>query len=343
MAFELHRLATKWAGTERPRFAELRGAPPPAAMLDFCASGLPFLPVVPLLMNSPTWGLRGSFIWELSGKVDGLIYVVEVYSHPVAFLLTAIVFFAAGWGLRHRAMQFHPVGCVLLVLGTLLYLALPRVMFDTYMADQRMPISLAFTLIACAHLNLRHDYVRRAFATLLVVLLAVRVFEVQTVWSDLSRSTASFSESVRHIERGAKVLVAYANPDDGDELQDLGLVHAACLAVIERSALVTTVFTVVGKQILRVRSDYRARVDTEDGTPPSVAQLLQVADKDEGERARYWERWTADHDYLYVLFTNADFQNPDSVHLTPVYAGERFVLYQINPGQIAAADQQPQN
>ena len=47
------------------------------------------------------------------------------------------------------------------------------------------------------------------------------------------------------------------------------LVHAACLAIIERSALVTTAFTVVGKQILHVRPDYRARVDTEDGTPPN--------------------------------------------------------------------------
>ena len=39
----------------------------------------------------------------------------------------------------------------------------------------------------------------------------------------------------------------------GDDVADLGLVHAACLAMIERSALVTTAFTVVGKQILHVR------------------------------------------------------------------------------------------
>ena len=51
------------------------------------------------------------------------------------------------------------------------------------MADQRLPISLAFMVIACAHLNLRHHYVRRGFATVLVLLLAIRVFEVQTVWA----------------------------------------------------------------------------------------------------------------------------------------------------------------
>jgi hypothetical protein len=118
-------------------------------------------------------------------------------------------------------------------------------------------------------------------------------------------------------------------------------VHAACLAVIERSALLTTVFTVVGKQILRVRNDYRARVDVEDGTQPSLAQLLQVADNEDIEQARYWRRWTSDYDYVYLLFTDAEFQNPDPVHLTPVYAGERFVLYQINAEQIAATDLGP--
>ena len=45
----------------------------------------------------------------------------------------------------------------------------------------------------------------------------------------------------------------------------------------------------------------------------------------------YWRRWTSDYDYLYVLFTDADYENPDPARLTPIYAGERFMLYRINP------------
>jgi hypothetical protein len=225
---------------------------------------------------------------------------------------------------------------VLLVVGSIIYMAMPRVIFETFMADQRLPISLAFMVIACAHLSLRHDLVRRGFATVLVLLLAVRVFEVQTVWSDLSRSTVSFHESVRHIDRGAKVLVAYADPDGGDDVKDLGLMHAACLAIIERSALVTTVFTVVGKQILHARDDYRARVDTTDGTPPSMQRLLAIAEEPDPTNVEYWRRWTTDYDYVYVLFTDADYVNPDPARLTPVFAGERFMLYRINP-QVAEA------
>jgi hypothetical protein len=312
------------------------GNRPMALLADFVASGLPFLPVLPLLMMSPTWGLRATFHWEFNGKLDGLIYVVEVYSHFAAFVLTGIIAFAAGWGMRHRALRFHLLGWVLLVVGGLVYLAMPRVIFETYMADQRLPISLAFMVIACAHLNLHHDYVRRGFATVLVLLLAVRVFEVQTVWSELSLATTSFRDSIRHIDRGAKVLVAYADPDSGDDARDLGLVHAACAAIIERSALVTTAFTVVGKQILHVRDNYRARVDTADGTPPSVDQLLNVAAEPVVPRASYWGQWGSEYDYVYVLFTDANYQNPEPSRLTAIYAGERFVLYRIHP-QVADA------
>ena len=269
LAFELYWLGAYFASSPRPLLAELRSAKSVLRLIEFCAAGLPFLPVLPLLMLSPTWNLRGSFLWEFYGKLDGLMFVIEVYSHFAAFVLTGIVAFAAGWGMRHRALKFHSFGWVLLGVGSVTYLVMPRIIFETYMADQRLPISLAFMVIACAHLNLRHQYVRTGFATVLVLLLAIRVFEVQTVWTDLARTTASFHDSVRQIDRGSKVLVAYADPDSGDDVRDLPLVHAACLAIIERSALVTTAFTVFGKQILHVRPEYRARVDTEDGTPPN--------------------------------------------------------------------------
>jgi hypothetical protein len=329
-AFETSRLVEHYRS--RANRAGLAGAKL-WPLVDFVATGLPFLPVLPLLMMSPTWGLRASFVWELGGKLDGLLYVIEVYSHFAALLLTGIVAFAAGFGLRHRALQFHSAGWALLIIGSITYFAMPRIIFETYMADQRLPISLAFMVIACAHLNLGHDYVRRGFATVLVLLLAIRVFEVQTVWSDASKTIVAFRDSVRLIDHGAKVLVAYADPDAGDDTKDLVLVHAACSAIIERSALVTTAFTVKGKQILEVREPYRDRVDRLDGTPPSVAQLMQVVEEGPQQDGadNYWNKWTTDYDYVYVLFTESGYENPDPTRLTALYTGERFALFRINP------------
>ena len=119
-AFELQRLlvlrARKRAGSAAPR----RQFP---AWVDFVASGIPFLPVLPLLLMSPTWTLRWDFTWELGGKLTGLLYVIEVYSRSATFFLATIVAIAALFAIRHRALRVHPFGWVLLTVGGLTYLA----------------------------------------------------------------------------------------------------------------------------------------------------------------------------------------------------------------------------
>ena len=336
LAFELQRLWTSYAQA-RAASRVLARRRLPALAVDLVATGLPFLPVLPLLMMSPTWGLWQGYSWELAGKIDGLIYVIEVYSHSVALLLIGIAAFLAGWALRDRALSFHPFGIALVAVGAVIYMALPRLLFDTYMADQRLPISLAFILLACTDLDLRQRTVRRGFVVAVLALVAIRAAEVEDIWRQLSPGIQSFRQSVQLIDRGAKVMVAYADPDAGSALGDFGLVHADCIALIERSALVTTAFTVVGKQVLHARPDYRSRVDTEDGTPPAVEELVRVADRTDLGGAQYWRHWTADYDYLYVLFTEPNFVNPDPAHLSAIFVGRRFVLYRIQHGQLAAA------
>jgi hypothetical protein len=320
-AIELHRV---WESRERPWTPRI---------VDFLATGLPFVPVVPLLLASPTWQLAGENYWDQQGKIDGLIYIIEVYSDIVAFLLTAIAALAIGWAARRRLLRLHAVGWLLLAIAGIVYLAMPRVVFATYMADQRLPIAAAFMVLACAHLDLHHRLVRRGFLALLLVLLVVRVIEVDVNWAELSRETLEFRDSVKRIKRGSTVLVAYADRSAGEDVRDANLVHAACLAMIERSALVTTAFTVPGKQIMHVRAQYANQVDTEDGTPPALDQLVLATQHH--ERQTYWELWPSRFDYVYVLFTDEDTPNPLPDLLTLVHEGERFQLYRVNKERTA--------
>ncbi len=336
LAFEGHRL---WMACRRARGEQGRKAARSAllrSILEFAMTALPFMPVLGLLMLSPTSGLW-DFYWRIHGKMAGLIFVVRVYSDVVALGLAAVVLLAAGWALYRRLLFLHAFGLTLFALGAVFYLALPRVMFETYMVDLRLPISLAFILIACLDIDFRAPMVRRLFAAGVVLLLGVRVGEVEYKWSQLSPPIESFRQSVELLNRGAKVLVAYANSRDGGRLRDYGLVHADCIAIIERSALVTTAFTVVGKQVLHARAAYRDRVDTEDGTPPQVKNVMRFADRVDTNASDYWRRWTRDYDYLYVLFTKPDFPNPDPPHLTELFTGDRFILYRIEHSQMTAA------
>jgi hypothetical protein len=196
------------------------------------------------------------------------------------------------------------------------------------MTDQRVPLGVAFILFACGDLDARRRLVRRGFMIVLLVLIAGRLLEIDYNWSQLSDSTSEFRSSVRRIAPGSKVFVAYANATSGDDVRDLGLVHAACIATIERAALVTTLFSVDGKQVIHVRSEYRDYADTHDGTPPSTAQLVLAAEHPLPDVPAFWLNWTK-FDFIYILFTEDDAPNPDPSRLRLVADGDRFQLYRI--------------
>lgn len=301
-------------------------------IIDFVVSGLPFLAAAPLLYLSPTMNLISGTYWDQRGKIDGLMYVISNYSDIAAFALVAIMATGVVWAVRHRILRFHPLVFVLLAVGGAVYFALPRIMFDTYMTDQRVPIGVAFMLFACGDLHLRHRLVRRGFLVVLIVLIAGRLIEIDYNWSQLSDSTSQFRSSVRRIAPGSKVFVAYADRSLGEDVRDLGLVHAACIATIERSALVTTLFTVAGKQVLHAKPEYKDYVDALDGTPPQTAQLIVAAEHPLPGTPAFWLNWTK-FDYLYVLFTEDEAPNPDPTRLRLVADGDRFQLYRImRPG-----------
>ena len=307
---------------------EQRRQPWPVRIVDFVAGGLPFLARGPLLYASPTMDLISRTYWDQRGKIDGLMYVIADYSDLVAFVIVTVTVGSIIWAVRHRLLRFHPFALVLIVVASAVYFALPRIMFDTYMTDQRVPIGIAFMLFACGDLELRRRLVRRVFLVAVLLLVAGRLIEIDLNWSQLSDSTVQFRSSVRRIAPGSKVFVAYADRALGEDVRDLGLVHAACIAMIERSALVTTAFTVAGKQVLHVKPEYRDFVDTQDGTPPSTAQLILAADRPQPGTPTFWNNWTK-FDYLYVLFTEDEAPNPDPTRLKLIADGDRFQLYRI--------------
>ena len=221
---------------ETLRLWQRRSELSPARIADFLVSGLPFLAVAPLLYASPTMQLASSNYWAQRGKADGLMYVISDYSDIAAFALITVMVASLVWAVRHRILLFHPLVFVLLMVGAAVYLALPRVMFDTYMADQRIPLGIAFMVFACGDLELRRRLVRRVFLVVLVILIGGRLIEIDLNWSQLSDSTSQFRSSVRRIAPGSKVFVAYADSSAGEDVRDLGLVHAACIATIERSS-----------------------------------------------------------------------------------------------------------
>lgn len=318
LAVELHRL---WAR---------RTEPLPPRLADFVATGLPFVPFVLFLVAGPTWDAPGMpAFWEFGGKLDGLLVAIKVYYTSVAYGLLAVVVVAAAYMKWRGALRFHPAGWAILGVGAVIFLAMPRALFGAHLADQRLPIALAFMLIACFDIDLRTVAARRGLVALLALLLVVRVAEVQSVWNRLDRGTHEFVQSVKTIKRGARVLVVYGDRSSCKEISDFNLVHAASLATIERSALVTSTFTVPGKQILHARKEFRKFVETEDWLPPSLGYFVEAADRPSKGASYFWDLWPRHYDYVYVLFATPGTPNPDRKHLAMVYGGDSFQLYRV--------------
>ena len=249
----------------------------------------------------------------------------------LALALIAVVAAAAIYARWRGALSFHPAGFAILAVGVVVYIGMPRALFGAYLADQRLPIALIFMLIACCDLALRTKAACIGAVAMLAALLAMRVTEVQMVWNHLEPTTDRFAQSVKSIKRGARVLVVFGDRSTGTEISDFELVHAASLATIERSAMVSTLFTVEGKQILHARKPYRQYVETEDHWPPSLPYVLQVADGDKSKTPYFWNDWPRHYDYVYILFTTPHMANPDRAHLGLVYDGGVFQLYRILP------------
>lgn len=311
------------------RFGRRRPAGWRAALQDLAVFGGPFLPVPALMAASPTLGLSNAIMWEARGKVDGLFTIVQLYGDVADLAFAAVVIGAMVWLVRRDLVRMHPAGWVLFVAGTVVYLAMPRVLFGSWLADQRLPVGLFFLLIGFARPVPGLGGYRTAFFAFLVGVSILRFADVQVHWRELERVNDDMRVSVALIEPGSAVLVAYADAPAGSEPLNQALSHSATVAVIERNALVSTLFTVPGKQILDVRPEYRSLVDAEDGDPPTVSQMLAARNGSVAGNAQYWDRWPERYLYVYVLHTHAGDANPDADLLEPVAEGHGFQLYRV--------------
>jgi hypothetical protein len=320
LAFELWRL---W---------QRRAAPLAPRLVDFVATGVAFLPFVPLLLASPTLGLAGTNKWSLPAKLEGLYFAISTYSDVIDFTLAGIIAALLTVLALRRELRVHPAGWVLIGLGAIVYLAMPNILFDTYVADERLPAASVLVALAFVSFDPVGATARRGVALLLVLLLAARIAEVGLNWIELSREIDGVRASTRSIEpRGARVLVATSDQISENEALDFALAHAACLAIIERSAFVANAFVFPGKQIMEVRPAYRQIAELVDGDLPTIEQLAAASKATvppEGTD-EYWRQWPRNFDYLYLMYTAPDEANPFPDLLVPVYSGDRFKLFKI--------------
>ena len=300
-------------------------------IIDLVALIVPVLPLLPLLMGSSTWGLVGEYSWQPQSKMEGLGLVFRTYVDTHDLAVMGLGAMAIAWGLHRGLLSIHGAAFPLALFGFLVFLAMPYTLFGSEMADQRMPVAMVLLLLGFVHLDPEDKWSKAGFLMLVLAFALVRVGDVTMHWRQIGAIHDEFRQALAEVPRGAKILVAHADDPHGAPAAQDAISHAPSLATIERSALVSTAFAVKGKQIMSVRPAFHDRVDTVDGEPPHVSQLVATnyVREDDAPRQHFWDEWTSEHDFLFVLHTEPGTDNPDPDLLTPMHDGNGFQLYRI--------------
>lgn len=294
------------------------------------ALGLPFLPALYLLLHSPTWGLAHENVWEAQGKLGAVTRFVSVYSDLVDIPFLALIVGAIVVAMRRGLVRFHRAGIVVAISLTLAFLAMPSMAFGSLMADERLVVGIFFMTLGFISTDLRKLEGQNAFFAICLVTIAFRVVDVSVNWSSISHPLLELRSSLRTMQPGSRLLVTQAD-NLPESAIDAAMSHAPTLGVIERSALVSRLFVVPGKQILQAREGFREHVDTEDGDTPSISQvILASSGTAPNSDSRYWDGWTDFYDYLVVLGTDPDeWENPAPELLQLVHNGRGFAFYKV--------------
>jgi hypothetical protein len=291
----------------------------------------PFLPFVYIVLHSPTWELAQQNVWESQGKFEALEIFLSVYSDYADIPFLALIVAAIAAAIRRRLVRFHKAGLIIAIVLAIAFIIMPRQAFGSWIADQRIVVGIFFMSLGFISVDLRKLKIQNSFFTICLVAIAIRMVDVSVNWAALSQPMMELKSAMHLLQPGARLLVTQIDnlPDD---TADNALSHAPNLAVIERSALVSRLFTVEGKQIVHARDEYRDHVDVEDADTPTISQVLVTATTDASPNApaHYWDDWDNFYDYLIVLGTDPeDTANPAPDMLQIVHIGRGFNLYKI--------------
>ncbi|NJM59977.1 MAG: hypothetical protein HC849_06970 [Oscillatoriales cyanobacterium RU_3_3] len=180
------------------------------------------------------------------------------------------------------------------------------------MLDQRFAILLAPLLIACTRFTPPRPAIAQALFAMLALLLLIRTGVVAHTWVAHRADLAEMRQAIAMIERGARMLVVRPEVGTGLRLapQRHRVFHHAAqlaslptLAVIEKSAFVSTLYALPGQQPLVLKPPFDRLGGQGDVGLPTLDDLKQAmtASSEHAPDQRI-QRWQEDFDHVLLLY-----------------------------------------
>jgi len=273
------------------------------------------VPVFVLFVFSSTGRAAGAPGWMLWNKLFFTVAPFVNYdlvvdgATGIGFVLLVVVALRKGWLMLPRSTAI--AGLILLVL----FLISPFRIKGGAFFDLRFAIMLGY--LAFAGLRESPALAGRSLAIAgagLAAVFGVRMAILGFAWSEQAADVASMRAVIGGIAPGSRVLVATVYSDDAPGWWQRGALvrmldgrivtddNLPCLALIERGALVQTLFTDPSQQPIEVLPAYRDSASlTAQWGPPSYTLLAGPRVPEDERRFPYLADWPSHYDTVLVM------------------------------------------
>ena len=192
-----------------------------------------------LVLMGPVSGAVGATIWSnVRWKLEALVAPV-FFSQPwVELPLLAVMGLVIAVGLLAGVVRLHRDMVPVLVLLTLVFLAMPRMLFGSHFADYRLLCGAAFFVIGSLRFTPRSDLVQWAGVTLGVLLLTLRIASIAVEWRAAQTVLHELDAALDDVPAGSRLLVLRSRPESASRDRAVPTEHAAVLAAAKRRIFV---------------------------------------------------------------------------------------------------------
>ncbi len=318
-------------------------AHPGRALTDLVVGGLPFLPPAILFLTSATSGAAGGGVfyqpqwwWKpfvfARNFMSGNLYV----DIATAIVGTALIVMLLRWA-RVRLLRDMRLSTALMIVT---FVITPFALFSAQHVDIRIPMVLWFLVVASLQVNFAYTRHAAILGAVALLLLTGRMVAISADWSRFGRQYSEFTQAFAAIPPGSTLAVATAAGGSSSLREWIAhwrpqITHVSALAVLNTPMFVTSIWAHPSQQPIVVRPAYLDQYEYQDNNPV----LIDTTEALEHFATALAARGTSDpkpHG-LYVLLLYPQKLQEAPPQWLRVAAGERFVLFEVAPGQMLRA------
>lgn len=279
------------------------------------------IPAILILFFSPTATSRTLHAFEygsIARKLVALFQPINTYNRYLDGTAFFILIFILLWGLWREKIELSPYLRYPLLLLALFFLVMPELLLGVLAVDTRMPTPAAFLLAAGTRFYWQNHSGKIILATILVVIFLCRTLVIAVHWKAADAVYTQYFQAINQMEAGSRLFGAVAYPRDWRPFP-VPVAFVPCMAIIEKNALVPSLYANRSQQPVLFAPDYQWRI-----YPRREFHAVYNT-----KHSPKWGSISRYYDYI-LLSQERFFSRVPAEELEIIYKGKDFSLYRTN-------------